>query len=92
MLLNELLLIHYLAKLRDAFRGLSDTLYTYNDGTFLGLIEMLDKFDLVIMKHFKRIINNESHVHYLGPRIQNNLIESMAAEVKKEIIIKIKSG
>jgi len=53
---------------------------------------MLGKFDPVMMKHLKRITNNETHVHYLGPRIQNNLIKSMASEVKEEIIIKIKSA
>lgn len=76
--------IHYLAKHHDAFRGSSDTLYTNNNGKFFGLIEMLGKFDPIIMKHINRIQNKETHVHYLGPRIQNNLIESMAGEVKKK--------
>lgn len=82
--------IHYLAKRNDAFRGSSDTLFTNNNGKFLGLIEMLGKFDPIIIEHLRRIKNNETHVHYLGPRIQNNLIESMAEEVKREIITKIK--
>lgn len=43
---------------------------------------MLGKFDLVIIEHLRQIKNQETHVHYLGSRILNNLIESMAEEVK----------
>lgn len=61
--------ISFLAKHSDAFRGCSDVIYTKNNGKFLGIIEMLAKFDPIIIEHLNRIKNNETHVHYLGPQI-----------------------
>ncbi|CAI6373324.1 unnamed protein product [Macrosiphum euphorbiae] len=58
--------IFYLAKHGDAFRGSSDVIYTEHNGKFLGLIEMMAKFDPVIQEHVRRIKNNETHDHYLS--------------------------
>ncbi|XP_022168964.1 zinc finger MYM-type protein 1-like, partial [Myzus persicae] len=54
--------------------------------------EMLAKFDPVILEHVNRIKNKETHVHYLGHEIQDELIKMMAAEVKKKIIDSIKTA
>lgn len=59
-----LAIIHYLAKHNDAFRGSSDVLYQKNNGKFLGLVEMLAKFDPVIIEHIRRIKSHETHIHY----------------------------
>jgi hypothetical protein len=48
---------------------------------------MLAEFHLVIQEHVLRITNEETHVHYLGPRI-HMLVDS----IKSEIIKKIKSA
>ncbi|XP_025193937.1 uncharacterized protein LOC112593650 [Melanaphis sacchari] len=84
VLLRVLSAIQYLAKNNDAFRGCSDILYEKNNGKFLGIIEMLAKFDPVISEHVRRIKNNEMHVHYLGHNIQNSLISMMAQEIDFE--------
>ncbi|KAL4150140.1 hypothetical protein QTP88_003974 [Uroleucon formosanum] len=47
---------------------------------------MLAKFDPVIMEHVNRIQNKEIHVHYLGHRIQDEIINMMANEIKQKII------
>ncbi|XP_060855597.1 zinc finger MYM-type protein 1-like [Metopolophium dirhodum] len=91
--LNRILsVIHYLAAHNDAFRGSSDVLYTKSNGKFLGLIEMLAKFDPVIMVHVYRIQNKETHVHYQGHRIQDEIINMMANEIKQKIIRNIQSA
>jgi len=82
--------IHYLAKHNRSFRGSTDVLYEKNNGKFLGLIEMLGKFDPIIIEHLQHIKNKETHIHYLGHDIQNDLIEVMAKEVQKTIIQTVK--
>lgn len=84
--------IHYLAKHNDAFRGSSDVLYQRNNGKFLGLVEMMAKFDPVIIEHVRRIKNHETHVHYLGHDIQNTLISMMANNIKIKMIELIKKA
>jgi len=92
VLIRILSLIQFLASNNDSFRGSSDVLYTKNNGKFLGLIEMLAKFDPVILEHVSRIKNKETYVHYLGYEIQDELIKMMAAEVKQRIIDSIKTA
>ncbi|KAL4142550.1 hypothetical protein QTP88_004989 [Uroleucon formosanum] len=63
-----------------AFRGSKDVLYQNNNGKFFSAIEMLSKFYPI----------KKTHVHYLGHKIQDELIEIMANEVRKSIINLIK--
>jgi hypothetical protein len=81
-----------LSKHNLAFRGSNSKLYDDSNGNFLGLIEMLAEFDPVIQEHVRCITNEETHVHYLGPRIQNESIHMLADSIKYEIIKKIKSA
>jgi len=85
-------IVKFLAKHSIAFRGHNSKLYDDSNGNFLGLIEMLAEFDPVIQEHVRRITNEETHVHYLGPRIQNELIHLLASAIKSETIEKIKNA
>lgn len=47
-----------------SFWGSSDKLNISNNGIFLGLVELLRKFDPVMIEHLRRIINKEIFIHY----------------------------
>ncbi|KAI3709113.1 hypothetical protein L2E82_38872 [Cichorium intybus] len=92
VILRIIALVKYLAKYNLAFRGKKEKLYEKGNGNFLGLIEMLEEFDPIMKEHVRRIRDNDIYVHYLGHNIQNELILSLAHEIKREIIKKIKEA
>ncbi|PUZ75287.1 hypothetical protein GQ55_1G147100 [Panicum hallii var. hallii] len=85
-------IVKFLGKHNLAFCGHNCKLYEDSNGNFLGLIEMLAEFDPVIQEHVRRITNNETQVHYLGPRVQNELIYLLGSAINSEIIKKIKQA
>lgn len=74
--------IEFLAEHNDAFRGTSSKLFIANNGKFLGLIQMIAKFDIIMADHLRRVCNDEIYDHYLGPRIQNELISIIATKIR----------
>ena len=74
------------------FRGTKEKIYQENSGIFLSLIEMIAKFDLVMQEHIHRIQQGEIHNHYLGHKIQNELIKMIANEIRSKIIKKVKEA
>nr|XP_036234234.1 zinc finger MYM-type protein 1-like [Bactrocera oleae] len=75
-----------------AFRGTSDKLYTPNNGKFLGLVQLLAKFDPVMEEHLRLAVKGDVSDHYCGKDIQNELIELMVEKVKSEIISRAKKS
>ena len=69
-----------------AFRGTSDKPYTPNNGKFLGLVQLLGKFDPVMQEHLRLAMKGDVSDHYCGKDIQNELIVLMGKKVKSEII------
>jgi hypothetical protein len=82
-------IVKFLGKHNLAFCDHNSKLYEDSNGNFLGLVEMLAEFDPVIQEHVRRITNDETQVHYLGPRVQNELIQLLGSAIKSEIIKKI---
>ena len=85
-------IVKFLAKHNLAFRGSNERLYQNNNGNFLGLIEMLAKFDPIVQEHVRRITDDNVHIHFLGHNIQNELILLLASAIRAEIIRKIKQA
>lgn len=81
--------IIYLAGQNDAFRGENCTIYEAQNGKFLKLIEMIATFDNPMAEHLRRIQNKEIHQHYLGPRIQTELIHLIGNKIRSEIVARI---
>jgi hypothetical protein len=86
VLYRILLIVQFLGEHNIAFRGSNSKLYQDSNGNFLGLVQMLAKFDPVMKEHVDRITNDKTRDHYLGPSIQNELITLLATAIRFEII------
>ena len=76
----------YLGINNMAFRGSSDKLYKPNNGKFLGLVQLLAKFDPVMSNHVTLALNGDISDHYCGKIIQNELIDLVATKITSTIL------
>ena len=72
-----------------SFRGTHEKLNTSDNGNFLKFVEFLALFDPLMNEHLRKIRENETHVHYLGKDIQNELIQLLSNAIKQKIIASV---
>ena len=82
-------IIRFLASRNWAFRGKNEILFQAQNGNFLGLIELLSKFDPVRKEHVTRFMKSEFQNHYLSARMQNAAI---AQKTINSVIEKVNEG
>ncbi|KAG6926492.1 zinc finger MYM-type protein 1-like [Chelydra serpentina] len=79
-------IVEYLSTNNLPFRGSVEKLFQPKNGNFVGLVQLLGKFDTLMNERLRRVTENEIHDHYLGPRIQNELIMLMSDKVRDKIV------
>ena len=60
--------IQVLAERNLPFHGSDEHTGTPHNGTFLGVIELLLKFDPIMQEHIRKVQNKKIHDHYLGKK------------------------
>ena len=63
-----------------------------NNGNFLKLVEYISKFDVILADHLGKIMTKETHVHYLGKTIQNELISLLSNSIRTKILFDLKEA
>jgi hypothetical protein len=53
---------------------------------------MITDFDLVMQDHLRRIQNKENHLHFIIPKIQNELIVILSSNITRSITKVFKRG
>uniref|UniRef100_A0A452GQH4 DUF4371 domain-containing protein n=1 Tax=Gopherus agassizii TaxID=38772 RepID=A0A452GQH4_9SAUR len=82
----------FLSKRNLAFRGSNEKRADPSNGNFLGLFELLAKYDNVLSKLLQRIKKAETPVQYLSPQIQNELIQLVASNIQEANIAQLKKA
>jgi len=79
--------ILFLSKNNLSLRGTNEKLGVLNNGNFLSLIELLGKYDPVLIDYLNRIKNtNRIIVHHLAHKSQEEFITALGNEVLNKII------
>ena len=84
--------VQRLAKNNMAFQGDCEKLYAESNGLFLQMIEMIAEFDPIMEEHIRRCQARQIQYTYLGPKIQNELIQMLASDVRSSIVAKVKQA
>ena len=87
-------MIQFLAERSMAFRGSAnhETIGDPKNGNFLGLAELLAKFDPVMAEHLSKVSSDMISDHYLSNTIQDELIELMGHKIVSEIVVNLQEA
>ena len=85
--------IKFLAERGLAFRGDNETFGSATNGNFLGLLEVIAKFDPVLASHIERHGGKGSgSTTYLSKTICEELLQVMAQKLESSIITEVKTA
>ena len=87
-------MIQFLAERSIAFRGSAnhETIGDPKYGNFLGLAQLLAKFDPVMAEHLSKVNSNMISDHYLSITIQDELIELTGHKIVSEIVVNLQEA
>lgn len=75
------------------FRGLDDKIGSKNNGNYLGIFELLLKFDPFLSQHINLYANKgKGHTSYLSKTISNEFITLIAKKTRLVIVNEIKKA
>ena len=74
-----------------ALRGQSHFIGERNNGNFLGILELISRYDPILREHLEKVkrsqhLHKRLQVHYLSPDIQNEFIDICARHVISVIL------
>ncbi|XP_065644454.1 zinc finger MYM-type protein 5-like [Hydra vulgaris] len=72
-----------------AFRGSDTAIGSKSNGNFLGVFELLAKYDTVLNELMQRIQDKETKEYYLSNDTQNELIRLLAREIESKNLSKV---
>ncbi|XP_065674141.1 zinc finger MYM-type protein 1-like [Hydra vulgaris] len=75
-----------------AFRVSDTAIGSKSNGNFLGVFELLAKYDTVLNELMQRIQDKETKEHYLSNDTQNELIRLLAREIESKNLSKVKKA
>ncbi|XP_018458737.1 uncharacterized protein LOC108829613 [Raphanus sativus] len=82
VMLKIIAVVKTLAKRNLAFRGDDEKVSDPNSGNFLAFIKMIGGFEEVMKEHIRQVDKGETQYYYLSHKIQNELIELLANEIR----------
>lgn len=84
--------IRFLAERGLAFRGSDETVGSPNNGNYLGILELLSKFDPFLAEHINSYANKgKGHTSYLSKTTCEEFIENLGTAVLDRIISELKA-
>lgn len=83
--------IQFLAERGLAFRGSDETIGSPHNGNYLGLLELIAKFDIFLAQHINTYANKgKGHTSYLSKTTCEEFINLIASSLLDHIIFEIK--
>ncbi|XP_065654540.1 zinc finger MYM-type protein 1-like [Hydra vulgaris] len=75
-----------------AFHGSDTAIGSKSNGNFLGVFELLAKYNTVLNELMQRIQDKETKEHYLSNDTHNKLIRLLAREIESKNLFKVKKA